>query len=108
VKGQRVLRVTGLPASPLDAAAHFHAAWLPQARGISADLVLVLPPAGHDHSAWRRAMVQELAREAAPYRVNAVAGEGEQAIADTMAWLVQAPGVTGQLLAVDGNSPKMD
>lgn len=53
-------------------------------------------------------MVQELAREAAPYRVNAVAGEGEQAIADTMAWLVQAPGVTGQLLAVDGNSPKMD
>lgn len=106
--GQRVLRVTGLPASPLDAAAHFHAAWLPQARGLSADLVLVLPAAGHDHRTWRLAMVQELAREAAPYRVNAVAGDGEQTIADTVAWLAQAPGVTGQLLTVDGNSPKMD
>jgi hypothetical protein len=64
-------------------------------------LVLIFPPASHDHRAWRLAAVQDLAREAAPRRVNAIVGADEAAIAETLAWLEQAPGVTGQLLAVD-------
>lgn len=101
---QRVLRVEGLPASALDAAAQFHARDLPAARaalGEADALAMIFPPAPYDHRAWRLAAVQDLAREAAPRRVNAIAGADEAAIAETLAWLEQAPGVTGQLLAVD-------
>jgi hypothetical protein len=65
------------------------------------DLVLIFAPAPYDHRGWRLAAVQDLAREAAPRRVNAIAGADEAAIADTLGWLGQAPGVTGQLFAVD-------
>lgn len=102
---QAVLRVEGLPEAPLDAAAVFLAQWLPQARAALQDsdtLVLAFDPAGHEHRAWRLATVQELAREAAPKRVNAIVGEDEAAIAETLAYLAAAPGVTGQLLAVHG------
>lgn len=105
--GQAVLRVEGLPESALDAAAHFHAHDLPRARGLlrGADsLALVFAPAPYDHRGWRLAAVQALAREAAPSRVNAVVGDDERAIAQTLAWLAGAPGITGQLLAVDGKS----
>ncbi len=106
---QAVLRVEPLPASSLDAAATFHADWLPRARallrnpprpGEGEDLVLVFPPADYSHRAWRLAAVQDLAREAVPNRVNAVAGDNEQAIGETAAWLASAPGITGQLLTV--------
>jgi hypothetical protein len=73
---------------------------LPPARLGEEDLVLVFPPADYTHHGWRVAAVQDLARAAAPTRVNAIAGEDERAIADTLAWLTQAPGITGQLLAV--------
>lgn len=100
-----LLRVGTLPAAPLAAAARFHADVLPHA--IEAlrdgdDLVLVFAPADHTHTAWRRAAVQELARAHAPGRVNALAGEDERAIAATVEYLARAPGVTGQLLALDG------
>ena len=101
-----VLAVEGLPEGALDAAAAFHAEWLPRARaqldGLAAEgqLVVVFPPASYDHRGWRLAAVQDLARAAAPRRVNAVAGDAAQAIAQTVDWLAQAPGVTGQLLAV--------
>ena len=101
---QRVLRVEGLPASALDAAAQFHARDLPAARAVlrdADDLAMIFPPAPYDHRAWRLAAVQDLAREAAPRRVNAIAGAEEAAIAETLAWLEQASGVTGPLLAVD-------
>ena len=61
---------------------------------------MIFPPAPYDHRAWRVTAVQDLAREAAPKRVNAVVGEDESAIADALGWLEQAPGITGQLLAV--------
>ncbi len=48
--------------------------------------------------------MQDLAREAAPKRVNGIAGDDNEAIAAALAWLASAPGVTGQLLAVDGKS----
>lgn len=102
-----VVRIEGLPATALEAAAAFHADHLATVRHAleSADsLVIVLPYAPHDHAAWRRAMVQDLARAYAPRRVNAVTGDGAEviAIAAATAWLEHAPGVTGQLLDVDG------
>lgn len=104
---EAVLRVEGLPEGALDAATAFHADWLPRARALldpsppGQDLVLIFPVARYDHRGWRLAAVQDLAREAAPKRVNAVAGDDERAIAATLAWLAQAPGITGQLLAVE-------
>ena len=100
----RVLRVEGLPAAPLDAAAAFHARWLARARAELADgcdLVLVFPPAAHPHDAWRLAAVQELAREAAPLRVNALVGDTGEAIAAMLDWLAGAGAVTGQVLTVE-------
>jgi hypothetical protein len=67
------------------------------------NLVLRFPPADHTQRAWRLAAVQELARELAPLRVNAVASDEEKAIAAAVAYLETAPGVTGQYLPLDGN-----
>ncbi len=109
--GQAVLRVEGLPEAPLDAAAAFHARYLAEARaalGHADAIVLVFAPAGHEHRGWRLAAVQELAREAAPKRVNAVAGDDPDAIARTAAWLAETPGITGQILPVDGKPGEMD
>jgi hypothetical protein len=100
---QAVLRVEGLPESTLDAAEAFYEAWLPQARAAcrTDDTVIVFPSAPYDHRGWRVAAVQDLAREAAPRRINGVTGDDNEAIAATLHWLAAAPGVTGQLLAVD-------
>ena len=104
--GQAVLWVEGLPDAALDAAEAFYEAWLPQARAASRaeDTGIVFAPAPYDHRGWRLAAVQDLAREAAPQRVNAIAGDDDEAIAATLHWLAGAPGITGQLLAVDGKS----
>jgi hypothetical protein len=104
--GQAVLRVEGLPHAALDAAEAFYEAWLPLARAASLteDTAIVFPSAPYDHRGWRLAAVQDLAREAAPRRVNGVAGDDNAAIAAALHWLASAPGVTGQLLAVDGKS----
>lgn len=105
--GQAVLRVEQLPKAPLDAAEAFYEAWMPQARAacrVNEAVAVVFPPAAYDHRGWRLAAIQDLAREAAPARVNGVAGNDDAAIAATLHWLASAPGVTGQLLAVDGKS----
>ena len=98
-----VLKVAGLGSSPLDAAGDFHREWLPLAREASGqdDLVLLFEVAGREHRAWRLAAVQDLAREAAPRRVNAISGNERDAIDTTLAWLEREPGITGQLLAVE-------
>ena len=104
---QAVVRVEGLPAAPLDAAAQFHREHVESVRRAvsAADAVaLVFPSAGHEHRAWRLAAVQELAREASPKRVNAVVGEGEAAIVEAVGFLEASPGITGQLLTVDGKT----
>lgn len=103
-----VLRIEGLPDHPLDAAASFYADVLPGIRQNCADLpgshyVIVFQPAGHEHRAWRLAAVQELAREYAPARVNALASDDEAAIAAAVDYLAIAEGVTGQYLPLDGN-----
>ena len=93
----RVVRVGPLPEGAVEAAAAFYAN-APVPGGD--DLVLVFAPASHEHRGWRLAGVQDLARAAAPSRVNGIVGDDEQAIAATLAWLESAPGITGQLLSV--------
>ena len=65
------------------------------------DLVLIFPPADHTHRGWRLAVVQGLAREHAPLRVNALASASEPAIAEALAYLEAAGGVTGLYLPLD-------
>ena len=97
-----IIAIIDLPASPLDAAADFHSRELPRIRHhlSPADIVLVFKPAGQEHHAWRIAAVQGLARELAPIRVNAVSGDDEVAVDNAVMFLNEAPGITGQLLAV--------
>ena len=97
--------IGGLSDAPLDAAAEFHASYLPRIRHNVAvqppdALALVFEPAGHEHRAWQLAVVQELARELSPTRVNAIVGDDETALKEAMDYLEQAPGVTGQLLSL--------
>lgn len=103
---QAVLHIEGLPDTALDAAAAFHGEHLERARaelrGSADALALLFPAAPHDHAAWRRAVVADLARAAAPKPVNGLAGGNAPGIEATLDWLANAPGVTGQLLAVDG------
>jgi hypothetical protein len=66
------------------------------------DLLLVFPLADHTHRSWRLAAVQELARKAAPLRVNGVAADSETAISSALSYLAKAPGVTGQYWLLDG------
>jgi hypothetical protein len=103
---QRELEVGLLPDSALDAAGTFAAFHLESARALLGDpattaLVILLPPAGYDHRDWRRALVRDLAREAAPRRVNIVAGHPGGPREATLRFLADAPGVTGQYLVCD-------
>lgn len=99
------LDVTGLADLPSRAAAAFHGTWLPQVQTLleaGEDLALVFPAADHTHAGWRLAAVQMLAREAAPLRVNAVAGDDPAGIAAALDYLAAAGGVTGQYFPLDG------
>lgn len=102
----RLVDARDLPAGPIDAAADFLGRIALEVRSAiqSRDLPLcvVFAPADHRHSAWRRAAIQELAREAAPGRINAIAGDDEVAVAAAADYLGGAPGVTGQYLPLDG------
>ncbi len=99
----------GLPTAPLDAAAAFHARVLPQARrATGSDMLLLFDPADHSHETWRRGAVEELAREAAPCRVNGAVGGSADGVESLCDYLNNAPGVTGQVFALDGNSPADD
>lgn len=116
---------TDWPSSPIDAGSHFYTHILPQVRGAldpdsefwvsvgelpqSLDgVILFLPEAGDEHDAWRLAAVQDLAREAAPRRVNAVVGGNDEEKAEVADYLRDAPGVTGQILCVGANPAESD
>ena len=101
---QRQIEAGLLPDGALDAGAAFMAFHLPAARAMLAEadctaLVILLPPAAHDHRDWRLALARDLAREAAPKRVNVVAGHAGESLAATLRFLADAPGVTGQYLS---------
>ncbi len=100
---QREIAVGTLPDAPLDAATAFMALHLATVRAVLADpatsaLAIVLPPAAYDHRDWRLALARDLAREAAPQRVNVVAALPGAARTATLRFLANAPGVTGQYL----------
>lgn len=99
---QALVAAHGLPETPLDAALDFYQRHVPQIRAAAAgdDCTVLFDPADHTHQAWRLAAVQQLALEVAPARVNAIVGKDDAAIAELLAYLADAPGVTGQLLAV--------
>ena len=102
----RQLEVGLLPQGALDAAGAVMAFHLDAARALLADpdvsaLAIILPPAPRDHRDWRLALARDLAREAAPKRVNIVAGAPGEARDATLRFLADAPGVTGQYLACD-------
>jgi hypothetical protein len=103
------LHVLDLPETPSEAAREFYQVHLPTARdaiaaarakGAPFTLTLMFPAADHTHRAWRLAAVQSLARECAPVRINGLAGDDEAAIKQALAYLADAPGITGQLLEV--------
>lgn len=103
---QRQIEIGLLPAAALDAQTAFMAHHLEAARALLAEpattaLAIVLPPAAHDHRDWRLALARDLAREAAPKRVNIVSGHPGDARAATLRFLADAPGVTGQYLVCD-------
>ena len=103
---QRQLAVTALPPAALDAAGAFMAFHLEAARALLSQsdctaLAIILPPAPHDHTDWRRALARDLAREVTPKRVNVVAGVPGAALSETLRFLDNAPGVTGQYLSCD-------
>ena len=91
-----------LPEEPLAASAQFHAELLPKIydAGAGEDLVLVFAPAGHTHRGWRLAVVQELARAAAPRRVNAVESDDRAGIAAATAYLAAAHPLPPETLAL--------
>ena len=96
-----LLRIAGLSADPLEAAAAFHSEHVAMIRAATADLLLVFPAADHTHRGWRLAAVQMLARAKAPLRINAVAGGSEAAITAAAEYLASAPGLTGQFISLD-------
>ncbi|HSG33050.1 MAG TPA: hypothetical protein VLA37_00840 [Sphingomonadaceae bacterium] len=103
----RLVRATGLPDGPLDAAAAFHERILPDIRGDLdgvEHIVVVFDAADHAHEDWRLAAIRGLARDAAPCRVNGVVGllDASQAMAESIRFLDDSPGITGQLFALDG------
>jgi hypothetical protein len=103
-----------LAGRPLDAAVEFYADLVPLVRADfetmpDFNVTIVFATAGHEHRAWRLAAIQELAREAAPQgRVNGVVAEIAEVSAtvqpgplrETIEWLQEASGITGQLLAI--------
>lgn len=100
-----LLRIGALPDEALAAAAQFHARILPRVLDAAAqgeNVLLVFESADHTHRDWRNGVVRGLARRLAPVRVNAIAGNEETGMAATAEYLAGAPGVTGQLLPVDG------
>ncbi len=100
VSEQRVLSIARLPESSLVAAATFMADYLEEARALLSDdavvtLVVALPAAGPEHKDWRTAIARDLAREYAPKRVNVAAGAPGKSLEEVLAYLGNAPGVTG-------------
>ena len=102
---QQVVRIDDLPEGALEATELFHCtlrAQLEAALAEADELAIILPHASHQHDDWRKAAARDLARADAPKRVNIVVGDDRQALSAALAYLKQAPGVTGQVLPLDG------
>ncbi len=100
---QELLIVENLPVSSLAASATFMTEHLDAVREYlftshATALVILLPSASPDHDDWRRAIALDLSREHAPKRVNVVSANGSDHASQTLVYLRDAPGVTGQYL----------
>ncbi len=101
---QVVQTIDDLPDGPLAAAAayfaDYHAASLDMLSADKVDaLAIMLPAAGLDHDDWRRTLARDLARAHTPKRANVVGVSDSAAEQEMLAYLRNAPGVTGQYLA---------
>lgn len=101
---QVVQHVEGLSENPLAASEMFYARHLATARRMIAEggvseLAVVFPVADSPHDDWRRGLARELAREFKPIRANVVGASDSSAVQRILAYLRDAPGVTGQYLA---------
>lgn len=101
---QEVFEIEALPAGSLAASAAFYRHYLDRAEALLAkeqttSLAIVLPTSCPDEDDWRRTLARDLARSHAPARVNVVGTARAAAKADVLAYLRDAPGVTGQYLA---------
>lgn len=100
---QTVFVIDELPEAAIEASAFVsvqHLAAISEAlneAGTSA-LAIVLPNTAHDHTDWRRTLARDLARAHAPKRANVVAATDPEAAEPLLAYLRDAPGVTGQYL----------
>ena len=98
-----LIAARGLPANPVDAARVFASEMAPEVREKAASgCIIIFDHADHTHAKWRLAMVQELAREATPARINAVVGNDGEGIAQVQTYLDGAPGITGQVFTLAG------
>lgn len=101
---QQVQHIEELPEAPLEASEAFFADHLSRAKALISDkassaLAIIVPAAGPDHDDWRKGVVRDLARQYAPKRVNMIGGDSAAAHEAMLAYLRNAPGVTGQYLA---------
>ncbi|OCC24972.1 hypothetical protein MB02_05895 [Croceicoccus estronivorus] len=107
---QAIYRTGPMPANALEASSAFYAEHLVAIAELLADgpdtLVVIFPPATHDHRGWRRAAIADLARAHAPTRVLGLIDGDPAGVSRALAYCESAEGVTGQLLAVDGNPVK--
>ncbi len=94
--------IASLSSQPIAAAQAFYRECLPDILDHLASsrghLCLFLPAENSDHDDWRRAAARDLAREYAPSRVNLIGGGDASARAEALAYLRDAPGITGQYL----------
>lgn len=101
---QAIHTISELPESALSAAEAYFADHHATIRAMLEDsettsLVVLLPLAPTDHDDWRRTLARDLARAYAPKRANVVGASAPDAASKTLAYLRDAPGVTGQYLA---------
>lgn len=101
---QKVLEIGGLPDGGLAASAAFYREFLEDAEALLAEtdtdaLAILLPAAGPDHDDWRQTLARDLARAHTPKRVNVVGADEDGVKSDLLAYLRDAPGVTGHYLA---------
>ena len=98
----KIIEISALPTAPILAAEAFFRDHFPSISQQSSTkllhFVLFLPPAETDHDDWRRAAARDLARKFAPSRVNIIGGGNDEACEKTLAYLRDAPGITGQYL----------
>jgi len=99
-----VQRIDALPEQPLRASEAFFSRYLASSKAMASEagvtsLTIVVPSAASSHDDWRRGVVRDLAREYRPVRINMIGASEQGKLEKMLAYLRNAPGVTGQYLA---------